>query len=274
MLADPPSVYSVVFNPANFLVTDDGNISNAILNGSNNFNGLNKFNNNLVIESTNISVGSSADVTFQAPNARLMYMYNTTIAAQKIDNAVNLVGGTKTALTYLNSDRIKRIGPPGVDLYHINKIKYAYEYVSDPLFSGAWSIPGGGTCPYIQYSASTLPNFIYVEGIANEQKCIWVPAAGQVAEGTVFRVICKTNTAGATPGTNVIWLSVNGSSQSTNSTADGVFGWFNVVSLVGMQTRLVTTLRLGQSIAFISKKYGTRNLWTPLKLWPVGITSA
>lgn len=273
MLADPPSVYSAVFNPANFLVTEDGNISNAILIGANNFQGPNKFNNNVVIESTKLTVGTSADVICQ-DDAEFAYQDAGNKVAVKSNNNLFLPVGVQTSSTYVNSSQIKRISPSGVDLYKINKIIHQYEYVSDPLFSGAWNVPTGGTCPYIAYSASTLPNFIYVEGIANEQKCVWIPAAGQVREGTIFRVICKTNTAGATPGTNVLWLSINGSSQSTNSSADGIFAWFNVVSLVGMQTRLVTTLRLGQSVAFISTKNGTRNHWVPLKLWPVGITSA
>jgi hypothetical protein len=268
MLANPPTVYSPIFDPAYFnnLNQIDGNF--VLKTGDNVYDGTNTYNSIIALEPSQVSIGAGTlklgpqgfdfvDPVATNPNtAWQQYNENgvyTNVTALAVGNnkalAVN-VGGNQNQI--INSDGLGI----GIDLRALNVMNFNFTNLIESEFSGSWNIPTGGTCAYKEYTATTLPTSIYYQGQSAAPKCIWVPNASDVPRGTIFRVIATTNGLN-----NNCWLSIAGAETPTGNEVGNnlpnVFFfstaiWPTVPTAGNYQERKMTQLEFNQTAAFIS----------------------
>lgn len=270
MLANPPTEYSPIFDPAYFINSNeiDGNF--VVLQKNNVYTGTNTYNNIVSLEPSKLSIGPGGILSLGPQGFDFVdpVATNTLVASQEYNN----VNGVYTNVTALAVGSAKSFAIDvggninqlinndvygyGINFNNLNITNYRVENLPESAFNGSWAVPTGGTCSYKEYTATTLPTTIYFQGVSAAPKCIWVPNATDVPIGTIFRVIATTNGLN-----NSCWLSIAGTTTPTGNLSgtnqSNVFVFCTVIWPAqpiqsNYQERKMTQLQLNQTVAFIA----------------------
>ncbi len=278
MLADPPIVYSVVFDPANFPI--NGEISKyAILNGANNYEGQNSFNNNTIVLKENAMDVSFAKVELNTvAQIQMVDSLNTTVSTlgYVFEQGIieNIVGGVKKKSIAIDGTIIQQFTEDGLFLNGVKRTVYANTLLTNNswFLAPLWTSPLGPSVAYIVYNATNLPAYINYRGDVGSSlaRCIWIPAPTDVPIGTTFRVHALTGTSpGDLASAEPFWISIQGGNSNSNAITPRVntFCYSDArwpLTPTTIISRNNIQLSYGQSIAFISASHPTDGrIWLP-----------
>lgn len=267
MLANPPSVYSPIFNPAYFDYSDSAGGKYAVLSGANNFLGTNNFNGTIELTSTGISILPTADIALQT-GAGVTFLDNSGQIISRED--YNVSNGLQKNIAsdilqriWVGAELREQISASGIDFYKLRDMQYTYEMLFDNVVSwpNNYQPPGGAAiCPNKIYTAANLPSYITVSNASATSRCITIPNPSLVPVGTVFRVLSFTPNA-----TTYLYISINGGNTSGNvGYTNEVFEFANAIwpnTATDVFVRNNTSLVLGQSAAFISVTRSSGAAW-------------
>jgi hypothetical protein len=265
MLANPPSVYSPIFNPAYFDYSDSAGGKYAVLSGANNFLGTNNFNGTIELTSTGMTVTPSAILSLQTgASTRFLNNVGATMSTEYYDVGQGLrkdIALGVQQITTVDADIKELISVSGIDFYGLRDMKYNSTYLVESDFGPAvYNIPTGGTCPRKDYNEVNLPAYIIFSGTTSSPRCVNIPLPSLVPVGTIFRILGFTINS-----TTPLYISINGGNTSGNvAYTNDVFEFANAIwpnTATDVFVRNNTSLVLSQSTSFISVIRSTGAAW-------------
>jgi hypothetical protein len=265
MLANPPSVYSPIFNPAYFDYSDSAGGKYAVLSGANNFLGTNNFNGTIELTSTGMTVTPSAILSLQTgASTRFLNNVGATMSTEYYDVGQGLrkdIALGVQQITTVDADIKELISVSGIDFYGLRDMQYNSTYLVESDFGPAvYNIPTGGTCPRKDYNEVNLPAYIIFSGTTSSPRCVNIPLPSLVPVGTIFRILGFTINS-----TTPLYISINGGNTSGNvAYTNDVFEFANAIwpnTATDVFVRNNTSLVLSQSTSFISVIRSTGAAW-------------
>lgn len=258
MLADPPLVYSPVFNPANFSAAGDADLSSyASLTSRNVFAAQNQFNggvympdatgNKLWLGGTNslLELYSSA---ITLPDGNLLISRAGRLQYHNTSGGIRLDSDTTTILSSGGTGHLT-VAPGGIELStSIERLAY-YKWT-----------PNAGTTGIV-FFASNLPGTLVVYASPDNAKTIEIPLPSSVPDGTTFTIVQAQ--------TDVLTIVLTGTTGIPSYPTATIPNECFVIPAQNWPTtgtsrflRYNTTVSWGQSVTFVSVR-GT----TGIALW-------